>query len=75
VAVADSFVAVRRLPGGLIDYTPTEPRLALEVDADMRLEHDRWRHPVGFRRIRGDRKPMDLTTQLARGRVYLGLSI
>jgi hypothetical protein len=57
-----------QLSGDLIDHTPTEPRLVVEVDADVCLEHDRWRHPTGFRRIRADRQPMDLTTRLARAR-------
>ena len=64
-----------QLPGDLIDYTPTEPMLVVELDADVCFEHDRWRHPTGFRRIRGDLQPMDLTTQLARDRASLGLSI
>ena len=64
-----------QLPGDLIDYTPTEPMLVVELDADVCFEHDRWRHPTGFRRIRGDLQPMDLTTQLPRDRASLGLSI
>jgi ATP-dependent DNA ligase len=64
-----------QLPGDLIDYTPTEPMLVVELDADVCFEHDRWRHPTRFRRIRGDLQPMDLTTQLPRDRASLGLSI
>jgi ATP-dependent DNA ligase len=48
-------------PGDLVDYTPTEPLLVVEVDADTCFEHDRWRHPTGFRRIRPDLQPPDLT--------------
>jgi hypothetical protein len=43
-----------QLPGDLVDYTPTEPLLVVEVDADMCFEHDRWRHPTVFRRLRAD---------------------
>jgi hypothetical protein len=42
-----------QLPGDLADYTPTEPLLVVEVDADVCFELDRWRHPTGFRRVRG----------------------
>ena len=49
-----------QLPGDLVDYTPTEPLLVVEVDADVCFEHDRWRHPTGFRRVRGDLQPADL---------------
>jgi len=55
VAGRDSIVEVRAVAGDLVDYTQTEPLLAAEVDADACFEHDRWRHAVGFRRIRGDR--------------------
>jgi hypothetical protein len=41
-------------PGDLVDYTPTEPLLVVEVDADVCFEHDRWRHPKGYRRVRLD---------------------
>jgi ATP-dependent DNA ligase len=47
-------------PGDLTDYTPTEPLLIVEVDADVCFEHDRWRHPTGFRRIRADLQTWDL---------------
>jgi hypothetical protein len=50
-----------QLPGDLVDYTPTEPLLVVEVDADVCLEHHRWRHPKGFRRIRAELDPMDLS--------------
>src|SRR5690349_3892136 len=49
-----------QLPGDLVDYTPTEPLLVVEVDADVCFEHGRWRHPTGFRRVRGDLQPTDL---------------
>jgi hypothetical protein len=50
-----------QLPGELVDYTPTEPLLVVEVDADVSFEHDRWRHPTRYRRVRSDLRPMDLT--------------
>ena len=50
-----------QLPGDLVDYTPTEPLLVVEVDADVCFEHERWRHPTAFRRVRGDLQPADLT--------------
>jgi hypothetical protein len=31
----------------LVDYTPTEPLLVVEVDADVSFEHDRWRNGLG----------------------------
>jgi hypothetical protein len=34
-----------QLPGDLVDYTPTEPLLVVEVHADLSFEHGRWRHP------------------------------
>jgi hypothetical protein len=45
----------------LIDYTPTEPLLVVEVDTDSGFEQQRWRHPTGFRRVRDDLRPGDLT--------------
>jgi hypothetical protein len=50
-----------QLPGDLVDYTPTEPLLVVEVDADVCFEHHRWRHPTGFRRIRAELDPVDLS--------------
>ena len=49
-----------QLPGHAIDYTSTEPLLAVEVDADVCFEHERWRHTTAFRRVRDDLQPMDL---------------
>ena len=48
-----------QLPGDLMDYTPTEPVLVVEVDVSF--EHDRWRHPTRYRRVRSDLRPIDLT--------------
>ena len=50
-----------QLPGDLVDYTPTEPLLVVEVDADVCFEQHRWRHPTGFRRIRAELDPTDLS--------------
>jgi hypothetical protein len=50
-----------QLPGKLVDYTPTEPLLVVEVDADVCFDHHRWRHPTGFRRIRAELEPRDLS--------------
>jgi ATP-dependent DNA ligase len=49
-----------QLPGDLVDYTPTEPLLVVEVDADVCFDHERWRHATSFRRVRGDLHPADL---------------
>jgi ATP-dependent DNA ligase len=49
-----------QLPGDLVDYTPTEPLLVVEVDADVCFDHYRWRHPTGFRRVRAELDPRDL---------------
>jgi ATP-dependent DNA ligase len=43
-----------------VDYTPTEPLLVVEVDADVCFEQDRWRHATIFRRVRSDLEPVDL---------------
>jgi ATP-dependent DNA ligase len=51
----------RQLPGDLVDYTPTEPLLVVEVDSDVSFEHNRWRHPTRYRRVRNDLRPTDLT--------------
>src|SRR6476619_4461723 len=50
-----------QLPPEPVDYTPTEPLLVVEVDADVCFEQGRWRHPTGFRRVRGDLRPADVT--------------
>ena len=58
-------------PGDLVDYTPTEPLLVVEVDADVCFEHERWRHPTGFRRVRGDLQPADLSRRAVQWPVSL----
>ena len=60
-----------QLPGDLVDYTPTEPLLVVEVDADVCFEHERWRHPTGFRRVRGDLQPADLSKRAVQWPVSL----
>ena len=53
-------------PGDLVDYTPTEPLLVVEVDADVCFEHDRWRHPTQFCRVRLDLQPAEISGVEAR---------
>ena len=53
-------------PGDLVDYTPTEPLRVVEVHADACFEHDRWRHPTGFRRVRLDLHADEITGSQAR---------
>jgi ATP-dependent DNA ligase len=50
-----------QLPPEPVDYTPKEPLLVVEVDADVCFEHERWRHATTYRRVRGDLEPADLT--------------
>jgi ATP-dependent DNA ligase len=49
-----------QLPGDLVDYTPTEPLLVVEVDTDTCFDQARWRHPTAFRRVRAELDPLDL---------------
>jgi ATP-dependent DNA ligase len=49
-----------QLPGDLVEYTPTEPLLVVEVVADVCFEQERWRHPTEFHRIRADLQPAAL---------------
>jgi ATP-dependent DNA ligase len=51
-----------QLPPEPVDYTPTEPLLVVEVDADVCWEQGRWRHPTTFRRLRVDLLVGDLAT-------------
>ena len=50
-----------QLPGDLVDYTPTEPLLVVEVDTDMCFDQNRWRHPTAFKRVRAELDPLDLS--------------
>lgn len=49
-----------QLRGESVDYTPTEPLLVVEVDADVCFEQRRWRHPTAFRRVRNDLRTEDV---------------
>jgi hypothetical protein len=49
-----------QLPGDLVDYTPTEPLLVVEVDTDTCFDQERWRHPTAFKRVRAELDPVDL---------------
>ena len=49
-----------QLPPQPVDYTPSEPLLVVEVDADTCFEQQRWRHATTYRRVRGDLEPADL---------------
>ncbi len=37
-----------QLPPQPVDYTPAEPEIVVEVDADVCFEQDRWRHATVF---------------------------
>ena len=50
-----------QLPGGSVEYTPTEPLLVVEVDIDMCFDHHRWRHSTALRRVRAELHPVDLS--------------
>ena len=47
-----------QLPGGSVEYTPTEPLLVVEVDTDTCFDQQRRRHPTAFKRVRAE---LDLT--------------
>jgi hypothetical protein len=49
-----------QLPPQPVEYTPVEPALVVEVDADMCWEQDRWRHGTTYRRPRLDLRPADI---------------
>jgi ATP-dependent DNA ligase len=49
-----------QLPPQPVDYTPTEPLVVVEVDADTCFEQQRWRHATTYRRVRGDLELADL---------------
>lgn len=46
-----------------VAYTPTEPNVVVELDADTAYEHGRWRHPTRFRRVRLDLQPGEISRQ------------
>jgi hypothetical protein len=43
-----------QLPATPIDYTPVNPAVVVELDADVAFEQGRWRHPIALRRLRLD---------------------
>lgn len=43
-----------------IDYTPVEPVIVVEVNADVAWERGRWRHPLNLLRTRLDLEPGDV---------------
>ena len=49
-----------QLPPQPVDYTPVDPAVVVELDADVAFEHGRWRHPTALRRLRLDLAPEDL---------------
>jgi hypothetical protein len=50
-----------QLPSQPLEYTRVQPRVIVELDVGTAYEHDRWRHPVRFRRIRAELHPEDLS--------------
>lgn len=48
-----------QLPPEPVPYTRAEPRVVVEVDADVCWEEGRWRHATKFRRVRLDLRPDD----------------
>ncbi|MEJ3656245.1 hypothetical protein WEH80_25085 [Actinomycetes bacterium KLBMP 9759] len=57
-----------QLPPKPVPYTQVEPRIVVEVDADVCFELDRWRHATVYRRIRAELRPDDLLPIANRGR-------
>jgi hypothetical protein len=49
-----------QLPPKPVEYTPVDPSVVVELDADVAFERGRWRHPIALRRIRMDLTPEDL---------------
>jgi hypothetical protein len=49
-----------QLPAKPIEYTPVNPTVVVELDADVAFEFGRWRHPIALRRLRLDLAPGDL---------------
>jgi hypothetical protein len=49
-----------QLPSEPLSYVQVRPDVVVEIDADTAYEHDRWRHPTVYRRIRPDLRPVDL---------------
>jgi ATP-dependent DNA ligase len=49
-----------QLPAKPVEYTPVNPAVVVELDADVAFEFGRWRHPIALRRLRLDLVPEDL---------------
>jgi hypothetical protein len=47
-----------QLPVKPVEYTPVDPAVVVELDADIAFELGRWRHPTALRRLR-----LDLTAE------------
>jgi hypothetical protein len=43
-----------KLPPSPVEYTPVDPAVVVELDADVAFEQGRWRHPIALRRLRLD---------------------
>ena len=50
-----------QLPVDLVDYTPTEPLLVVEVDTDTCFDQECWRPRTAFKRVRAELDPVDLS--------------
>lgn len=46
-----------------VHYTRVSPDVVVELDVDTAFEHQRWRHPVSYQRIRADLRPTDLAPE------------
>jgi hypothetical protein len=49
------------LPPEPVEYTPADPALVVEVDADVGWEQGRWRHATTYLRPRLDSRPGDIS--------------
>jgi ATP-dependent DNA ligase len=47
-----------------VHYTKVSPDVVVELDVDTAFEHQRWRHPVSYQRIRADLRPIDLAPEV-----------
>jgi ATP-dependent DNA ligase len=53
-----------QLPAKPVEYTPVDPAVVVELDADVAFELGRWRHPTALRRLRLDLTAEDLATRV-----------
>jgi hypothetical protein len=49
-----------QIPAKPVDYTPVNPAVVVELDADVAFEFGRWRHPIAVRRLRLDLAAEDI---------------